>query len=155
MAKRKPRKIRPREKNVPRGYDSKWEYELHRNIFKNWNYHADYIEYIINYTNLLEDIDYNKVKYIEVYDDKTHGGANLKYKGKVTSIGSDDGKGGVVVSAKDEKKTINIVSANGSVQVTVIDSNGHEEYKFTTNIQPIHDVEEEELRIINSIESLE
>tara|TARA_Y100001951_G_C11136101_1_gene180913 strand:- start:18 stop:431 length:414 start_codon:yes stop_codon:yes gene_type:complete len=47
MAKRKPRKIRPREKNVPRGYDSKWEYELHRNIFKNWNYHADYIEYII------------------------------------------------------------------------------------------------------------
>ena len=47
MAKRKPRKIRPREKNVPRGYDSKWEYELHKNIFKNWNYHADYIEYII------------------------------------------------------------------------------------------------------------
>jgi len=47
LPKRKPRKIRPREKNVPRGYDSKWEYELHRNIFKNWNYHAAYIEYII------------------------------------------------------------------------------------------------------------
>ena len=101
-----------------------------------------------------EDIDFSKVKYIEVYEDGATGGANLKYKGKVSSIGSDDGCGGVVLTAKDGKKQINICATGGSLQVGVIDSKGHEEYSFTTTIQPIHDVEEEELRIINSVISL-
>ena len=101
-----------------------------------------------------EDIDFSKVKYIKVYEDGAAGGANLKYKGKVSSIGSDDGCGGVVLTAKDGKKQIDICSSGGSLQVTVIDSSGHEEYSFTTTIQPIHDVEEEELRIINNVISL-
>ena len=29
---RKPRKIRPIEKNLPKGYDSNWEYELHQEV---------------------------------------------------------------------------------------------------------------------------
>ena len=47
MAKRFPRKVRPREKNVPKGYDSKWEYEIHKNVLKKWEHHADNIKYII------------------------------------------------------------------------------------------------------------
>ena len=42
---RKPRKIRPREKGVPKGYDSKWEHQLHTGILKEWDHHSDYIEY--------------------------------------------------------------------------------------------------------------
>ena len=47
MPKRFPRKIRPREKNVPKGYDSKWEYSLHKGVLKKWNHHADNIEYVV------------------------------------------------------------------------------------------------------------
>ena len=50
MPKRKPRKIRPREKNVPKGYDSLWEYSLHQNLLKNWKMRGDPINYIIKKT---------------------------------------------------------------------------------------------------------
>ena len=40
MARRKPRKVRPKEKGVPKGYDSKWEYDLHKGILQNWNHHG-------------------------------------------------------------------------------------------------------------------
>ena len=33
---RKPRKIRPVEKNIPKGYDSNWEYKLHSETLKSW-----------------------------------------------------------------------------------------------------------------------
>ena len=48
--KRKPRKIRPREKNVPKGYDSLWEYSLHQTLLKNWKMRGDPISYIIKKT---------------------------------------------------------------------------------------------------------
>ena len=48
--KRKPRKIRPRQKNVPKGYDSLWEYSLHQNLLKNWKMRGDPINYIIKKT---------------------------------------------------------------------------------------------------------
>ena len=48
--KRKPRKIRPREKNVPKGYDSLWEYTLHKTLLKNWGMRGEAIDYIIQRT---------------------------------------------------------------------------------------------------------
>jgi len=48
--KRKPRKIRPREKNIPKGYDSLWEYSLHQTILKKWDMRGDTIDYIIKKT---------------------------------------------------------------------------------------------------------
>ena len=48
--KRKPRKIRPREKNIPKGYDSLWEYQLHQELLKNWRLRGDYIKYVIEKT---------------------------------------------------------------------------------------------------------
>jgi hypothetical protein len=48
--KRKPRKIRPREKNIPKGYDSLWEYSLHQNLLKDWKMRGDPISYIIKKT---------------------------------------------------------------------------------------------------------
>ena len=47
---RKPRKLRPQEKDVPQGYDSNWEYILHSTILKEWQHHTkDLIEYIIEH----------------------------------------------------------------------------------------------------------
>jgi len=48
--KRKPRKIRPREKNIPKGYDSLWEYQLHQELLKNWRLRGDLIKYVIEKT---------------------------------------------------------------------------------------------------------
>ena len=49
MPRRFPRKIRPREKNVPKGYDSKWEYTLHQTLLKSWNHHTDKVPYIVEH----------------------------------------------------------------------------------------------------------
>ena len=57
MPKRKPRKIRPREKNVPKGYDSLWEYSLHQNLLKNWKMRGDPISYIIKKTYRVDFIN--------------------------------------------------------------------------------------------------
>tara|TARA_R100001163_G_C5019492_1_gene162702 strand:+ start:288 stop:716 length:429 start_codon:yes stop_codon:yes gene_type:complete len=46
---RKPRKKRPVEKGLPKGYDSKWEYELHQEELKNWEHHNGIIEYTIEH----------------------------------------------------------------------------------------------------------
>jgi len=47
---RKPRKVRPIEKDLPKGYDSKWEYTLHRNSLKKWSHHSDKVSYIVKHT---------------------------------------------------------------------------------------------------------
>jgi len=49
MPRRFPRKIRPREKNVPKGYDSKWEYTLHQTVLKSWNHHTDKVPYVVEH----------------------------------------------------------------------------------------------------------
>lgn len=61
---RKPRKIRPTEKDVPKGYDSKWEYNLHNSVLKNWKHHTDKINYTVehtyepDFTKTINDIEY-------------------------------------------------------------------------------------------------
>ena len=58
--KRKPRIKRPRIESV-KGYDSIWEYVLHDTLLKNWNHHADKVEYSIthfyepDFTRTLQD----------------------------------------------------------------------------------------------------
>ena len=61
MPRRKPRKARPKEKGVPKGYDSKWEYTLHQDLLKDWEHHANHIEYIIK----------KKYEQREVFSDKS------------------------------------------------------------------------------------
>ena len=46
---RKPRIIRPKEKDVPKGYDSKWEHKLHTTILKDWQRHSDKVSYIVEH----------------------------------------------------------------------------------------------------------
>ena len=50
MPRRKPRKARPREKGVPKGYDSMWEHKLHQGVLKDWEHHADKVEYTVEHT---------------------------------------------------------------------------------------------------------
>ena len=47
---RKPRVKRPVEKDKPRGYDSKWEYNLHKKLLSNWDLHSQKLSYIIKHT---------------------------------------------------------------------------------------------------------
>ena len=48
---RKPRKARPKKKNVPKGYDSRWEYDIHKSILKKWEHHkSDIIQYTVTHT---------------------------------------------------------------------------------------------------------
>ena len=47
---RKPRIIRPKEKNVPKGYDSKWEHKLHTTVLKDWEHHNEKIDYVVEHT---------------------------------------------------------------------------------------------------------
>ena len=49
MPRRFPRKVRPREKNVPKGYDSKWEYTLHQTLLKSWNHHTNKVSYVVEH----------------------------------------------------------------------------------------------------------
>lgn len=49
MPKRVPRKPRPKKINVPKGYDSAWEYDIHQTILKDWKHHWDRIEYVIQH----------------------------------------------------------------------------------------------------------
>lgn len=46
---RRPAKPRPKEKNVPKGYDSKWEHTLHTTILRAWAIHTTKIQYIIEH----------------------------------------------------------------------------------------------------------
>ena len=61
---RKPRKIRPVEKDVPKGYDSGWEYKLHQKVLSNWSHHSDKIDYVIehkyepDFTKVIDGVEY-------------------------------------------------------------------------------------------------
>ena len=48
MPKRVPRKPRPKKTNVPKGYDSLWEYDIHQTILKDWKHHWDTIKYVVH-----------------------------------------------------------------------------------------------------------
>jgi|TARA_R110000851_G_scaffold134315_3_gene269553 hypothetical protein len=50
LPRRTPRKARPREKNIPAGYDSKWEYELHQGALSSWSHHTDKVSYVVEHT---------------------------------------------------------------------------------------------------------
>ena len=47
---RKPRKVRPKKINVPKGYDSMWEYNIHKSILTGWKHHTSNIEYTVSHT---------------------------------------------------------------------------------------------------------
>ena len=49
MPSRVPRKPRPKKTNVPKGYDSNWEYEIHQTILKAWKHHWEKIDYTVNH----------------------------------------------------------------------------------------------------------
>ena len=61
---RKPRKIRPVEKDLPKGYDSGWENKLHQKVLFNWSHHSDKIDYVIehkyepDFTKVIDGVEY-------------------------------------------------------------------------------------------------
>ena len=61
---RKPRKIRPTEKNLPKGYDSGGEHTLHQDVLSKWSHHSDKIPYVIehkyepDFTKTINGVEY-------------------------------------------------------------------------------------------------
>ena len=61
---RKPRKLRPVEKDVPKGYDSKWEHKLHTELLKSWEHHGEKVDYVVehsyepDFTKVIDGIEY-------------------------------------------------------------------------------------------------
>jgi len=49
MPRRVPRKPRPKKINVPKGYDSAWEFDMHQTILKDWKHHWDVINYVVKH----------------------------------------------------------------------------------------------------------
>jgi hypothetical protein len=49
VGKRKPRKPRPKKVNVAQGYDSKWEFDIHQTILKDWMHHGEKIVYVVKH----------------------------------------------------------------------------------------------------------
>ena len=47
---RVPRKKRPVEKGIPKGYDSKWESELHNTVLKGWKLHTSKLNYVVEHS---------------------------------------------------------------------------------------------------------
>lgn len=61
---RKPRVKRPVEKDLVKGYDSNWEYELHSGILDSWEFHADKVEYTVTHKyepDFVKEIDGKKI----------------------------------------------------------------------------------------------
>ena len=46
---RKARVKRPVEKDLIKGYDSNWEYELHSGILDGWSFHTDKVQYTVSH----------------------------------------------------------------------------------------------------------
>ena len=46
---RKARVKRPVEKDLVKGYDSNWEYELHSGILDGWSFHTDKVPYTVSH----------------------------------------------------------------------------------------------------------
>ena len=63
MPKRVPRKPRPKKINVPKGYDSAWEFDIHQTILKDWKHHWDTIEYVVKHKY--------EADFVKVIDGKT------------------------------------------------------------------------------------
>jgi len=49
VVRRVPRKPRPKKVNVAQGYDSKWEFDIHQTILKDWMHHGEKIVYIVKH----------------------------------------------------------------------------------------------------------
>ena len=61
---RKARVKRPVEKDLVKGYDSNWEYELHQGILDAWEHHVDKVEYVIEHKyepDFIRTIDGKKI----------------------------------------------------------------------------------------------
>ena len=61
---RKPRVKRPVEKDLVKGYDSNWEYELHSGILDGWSFHTDKVPYTVSHNyhpDFLRVIDGKKI----------------------------------------------------------------------------------------------
>ncbi len=61
---RKQRVKRPVEKNLVKGYDSNWEYELHSGILDGWSFHTDKVPYTVehNYSpDFIREVEGKKI----------------------------------------------------------------------------------------------
>ena len=96
-----------------------------------------------------EKLTYPGARFVKVFTQKPGRGADLSTLGNIKSIDSDDGQGGVIISAMDGEKGVDVVMADDQCHVKIIDSKGAVEDQFITNIPVRFDKEQKEITIIN------
>lgn len=89
------------------------------------------------------------IKQIKVFVQRHGRGADLSHVIKTSSIHSDDGDGGVIISGSEGDKNFDVVTNKKSAQVKTIDRQGNIENDFVTNIAPRYDSGRGELTIIH------
>lgn len=90
-------------------------------------------------------------KFIKIFTQKPGMGADMTILGKIDTIDSDDGKGSVILTARDADKTINatISSPTKQCHIKVISSEGEIEEDFITTVPVRFDPEQKDITIIN------
>lgn len=90
-------------------------------------------------------------KFLKIFTQKPGMGADMTSLGKITSIDSDDGEGGVILTARDGEKTINATISSPSKQchIKIISPAGEIEDDFVTNVDARFDSEQKDITIIN------
>lgn len=96
-----------------------------------------------------EKLTYPGAKFVKVFTQKPGRGADLSTLGNIKSIDSDDGQGGVIISAVDGDKGVDVVMADDQCHVKIFDSKGAVEDQFITNIPVRFDEDQKEITIIN------
>lgn len=90
-------------------------------------------------------------KFLKIFTQKPGMGADMSVLGKIVSIDSDDGKGGVILTARDGDKTINatISSPTKQCHIKIYSPTGDVEDDFVTNVDARFDSEQKDITIIN------
>jgi hypothetical protein len=90
-------------------------------------------------------------RFLKIFTQKPGLGADMTIFGKIDSIDSDDGKGGVILTARDGDKTINATISSPAKQchIKVLSSTGEIEDDFITTVPARFDSEQKDITIIN------
>ena len=94
---------------------------------------------------------YPGLKFVKIFKQMKGRGADMAYLGKVQSIDSDNGEGGVIMTATEGDQTIHVATTDDNADITVsIDGETIEKFKTTTPVR--FDSESKELTIIQTEE---
>jgi hypothetical protein len=96
-----------------------------------------------------KDRSFPGLERIKVFVQKHGRGADLMHMINVTSVGSDDGDGGTILTGQENDKTFHMSTTKDNAHLKIVDAQGNVENDFVTNVKPRYDTSTNELTIIH------